>query len=191
VGVAFALSFFPKYWPLLLANKVLGSLPAWWMGALPADKYTRRIRIGFVWLIPLVALFAMFGMRTLSAEAKTAILGLACAGLISLCLVLQAQGYSLQALCRLKWLGDMSYTLYVIHMPILVFISGLFLLRRPGNTLPDSFGLMVAGIFVALVVAWLAHFVVERPISDHGGSRPNRWRRRGQVHISPLPTPPG
>jgi peptidoglycan/LPS O-acetylase OafA/YrhL len=66
---------------------------------------------------------------------------------------------------RLKPLGDMSYTLYISHMPILVFIGGWLMSRSPEGTLPESFGWMAVGAIVCLLVAWLAHFAVEVPFT--------------------------
>ena len=40
---------------------------------------------------------------------------------------------------QLRPLGDCSYTLYVIHVPIVMFISGWLMSRSPTGALPTSF----------------------------------------------------
>src|SRR2546421_360155 len=57
IGLLFAVSvIFPERWPLHLAQRVFGKMPAWWCGALLADLYARRIRISFRAVAPLGAL---------------------------------------------------------------------------------------------------------------------------------------
>ena len=62
----------------------------------------------------------------------------------------------------LKPLSDCSYTLYVVHMPILIFMSG-WLQQKLAGTLPMHFGYAFLGIGVCLLFAWVAHFLVEKP----------------------------
>lgn len=62
----------------------------------------------------------------------------------------------------LQPLSDLSYTLYVIHFPILVFMSG-WLQQYLGGALPMHFGYLYLGVAICLFVAWLAHYLVERP----------------------------
>jgi peptidoglycan/LPS O-acetylase OafA/YrhL len=161
--ILFALSFFPAHWPLVLACKTLGMMLTWWMGALLADVYVGRIRVRFEWIIPLMVFMAALKARTLPEQAKSAIVGLGFCGLLALCFALRARGYPLKILASLKPLGSMSYTLYVTHMPILIFIAAVIIFRSPQATMPDTPFVFLFGITCALLFAWLAHFVVEVP----------------------------
>ncbi len=68
----------------------------------------------------------------------------------------------LKVLNVLHPLSDFSYTLYVIHMPILVLISG-WLQQHYNGALPAHVGYVYLGIAVCLLLAWSAYFLVERP----------------------------
>jgi peptidoglycan/LPS O-acetylase OafA/YrhL len=179
----------------------LTAFPAWWIGALLADIYAGRIKIPFWCLTPLLILLpftAVIPEEGVAARTTVAIdlshggmhfikalassdgslqvigLALAFAGLISLGFTLQSRGLTLRPLNALKWLGDMSYTLYLIHMPICVFVSGWLMSRTPQRTLPHTPWLVVLIIPAMLGFAWLAHLLVERPFtrSRSGTPRP-------------------
>ena len=64
---------------------------------------------------------------------------------------------------NLKPLGDMSYTLYVTHFPILVLLSGWLMSRSPNGLLPKQFGWVFAGMVLTMLFAYALHFIVERP----------------------------
>ena len=61
------------------------------------------------------------------------------AGLIAAGFAWQERGGSLFVLEQLRPLGDCSYTLYVIHVPIVMFISGWLMSRSPTGALLTSF----------------------------------------------------
>ena len=63
----------------------------------------------------------------------------------------------------MKPLGDMSYTLYVTHFPILVLASGWLMSRSAKELLPQHFGWVFVGMATTLLVAYGLHFIVERP----------------------------
>ena len=85
------------------------------------------------------------------------------AGLLAGCFELERRGYRLRWLERPKPLGDMSYTLYVVHLPVLVLLSGWLMTRSSSGLLPRHFGWVFAGMGLSLVLAYALHFVVERP----------------------------
>ena len=58
--------------------------------------------------------------------------------------------------------GGFSYTLYVIHFPMLCFLSG-YVMKTHDGRLPAHFQFVIAGILLAVAVAWLLHFIVEKP----------------------------
>ncbi len=182
----------PSAQSIHLLVMTLTAFPAWWIGALLADIYAGRIKAPFWALSPLLLLLpftavipeegavartpaaidlshgGMHFIRALaSSDGSLQVIGLALAfaGLISLGFALQRRGLTLRPLNALKWLGDMSYTLYLIHMPICVFVSGWLMSRTPQRTLPHTPWLVFLIIPTMLAIAWLAHLLVERPFT--------------------------
>lgn len=150
---------------IVLLDKVLTLLPTWWIGTLLADIYTGRISIKFKYLTPLsIFLFLLpFDIFHLPiAGAMEFMWTLGFAGLFSICFFLQEKGYK-TILEYLKPLGDISYSLYVIHMPIVVFMSGWILQTSGNQLLPQSFKYVLLGIIVSILAAIFSYFLVEKP----------------------------
>lgn len=63
-------------------------------------------------------------------------------------------------------LGNMSYSLYVVHYPILALLGALWLSHH--SDLPRTPWLMLSGITVSLSVAWCVYRVAERPFTARG-----------------------
>lgn len=63
---------------------------------------------------------------------------------------------------KLNTLGDFSYTLYLTHVPILVFINAAVLTQRR-NKMPVSFIYFFSGIFLSLLAGYFFHFLTEIP----------------------------
>lgn len=165
MGLLFLLSFWPSYWPSILLQQVFALMLSWWLGALLADVYSGRIAIPFSWLIPLILALAP---GILAVSSSIVINDTLCAigfiGLLSGCFFLQRNGFSLGGLLKLKWLGDCSYTLYVIHFPLIALFSGYLMSRNP--QLPSHFGFVWVGIIGAVVLSYGVHFLVEKPFTS-------------------------
>ena len=178
VAALFALSWLagPDTGAAFFVARIFTALLTWWLGAMLADIYTGRIRIRWKALAPLAVLLPVLPLTLPKLAQHWPLLahgwipdtfyGLGFAGLFACCFGLQERGWSLHLLARLKPLGDMSYTLYIIHMPVLVFLAGWVMSRSAGGTLPGHFGWAAAGSVVCLVIAWLAHFIVEKPFTS-------------------------
>jgi peptidoglycan/LPS O-acetylase OafA/YrhL len=151
-------------WPASLhwLSPVLQMMIVWWFGALLAERFVGRLRADSRALTVLVLAPLALAAGPWGAFTHDLIVGLGFSGLLAGCFALQERGISLAPLTRLRPLGEMSYTLYVIHFPILVFISGS-LMKANGGRLPQHFAWVGGGISLCLVVAWALHFVVERP----------------------------
>lgn len=154
--------------PGLLRNP-LELLPVWWLGGLLADIHTGRIRLPLAWLAGL-ALLLPLGIRfpgnteaLIPQPYATWLLGLAFFGVIAGTLAWHRILASWRGHEMLGKLGDCSYTLYVIHMPILAFIGGWLMSRNPGGHLPVSPIWVVPGVGLCILLAWLAHYAVEKP----------------------------
>lgn len=177
VGTLFAVSLFWPNWPLPGAAaqavpQIFTALLTWSMGALLADVVTKRTTLPLAWLAACTPLLLIVPLTRHDHGWTTSTLyGLGFTGLLALCLQLRARGISLRWLDRLKPLGDMSYTLYITHLPIFVLLSGWLMSRTPEGTLPRHFGWMAAGALLTMVIAYAAHFLVERPFLSRARPR--------------------
>jgi peptidoglycan/LPS O-acetylase OafA/YrhL len=176
VGLAFVLSFLVPPGPFHALAQIFSALLTWWFGALMAEIFVGRIKVRWSWIAPLSLLLPALMVLMprlklhwpgLAGWGGDTLYGLGFAGLLALCFLLRERGWHLRLLERLQPLGAMSYTLYIIHLPLLVFMSGWLIARSPdwrtGGTLPPHFVWFFAGSAVCLFIAWCAHFFVERP----------------------------
>ncbi len=69
-----------------------------------------------------------------------------------------------------RYIGDISYSLYLWHWPVLIVATWLI----PGMRIRYLIGLLL----LAFLLASLSYFLVERPIHERSSSRPERQRRR-------------
>jgi peptidoglycan/LPS O-acetylase OafA/YrhL len=148
--------------PAWLLRDVFSAMIIWWLGALLADVFTRRIRIGWAPLALGSAILGV-GLALLLPGRQDIGVSLVLVSVLAWGFYLRERHVSLRWLSRLKPLGDMSYTLYVVHFPVLVLLSGWVMSRSPTGLLPEHFGWIPIGAAVTLVLAYLLHFVVEKP----------------------------
>lgn len=161
IAVLFVASFFPAYWPERLLPDILSYMLMWWLGVILAEVFTGRIKLRFKHLslfIATIFLKPLIGNNVLG-DLCTAFFFF---GLISFFLLIPQNNRVFLLLERLKIIGDFSYTLYITHFPILVFISG-WLMQSHGNVLPLHFVYVFVGIIITLLFAYVVHFITEIP----------------------------
>lgn len=135
----------------------------WWMGALLADVYVGRIKVSFLFFVPLVALLILVPLKWIHWQGFTQHLwGLGFMGLFALLFYLQQKRIKLTVLHRLKSLGDISYSLYILHMPLLVFCSAALI--HMNGRLPQHFWYIIPGILLGGVIGYLGYLVAEKPV---------------------------
>lgn len=164
MALLFAAATISGPWPVILFQQIFSSMLIWWLGAMMADYYTGRMRIPRGRVLAPASLIAA---ALLIASGKFAVhdlgVGIMFTALLTLCLYYQGRGWKLTLLSRVKPLGDMSYTLYVMHYPLLVVLSGWLMSRSPVGRLPQGFAWVMVGIALTLLASFALHFLVERP----------------------------
>jgi len=182
-GLSAMTLFIPRNAPMPLLLDVLSAIFVWWLGALLAEVYVGRLRIAY-WKIALMTVLLPVAAiaSSLGHELPWPVWGLGFSGLIAACFAAQERGWSLSLLERLRPLGDCSYTLYVIHAPIVMLISGWLMSRSPTGELPTNpaWTLCVLGI---IPLAYVAHLLVERPFL--------RPQPRASLSVAPQLIPTG
>ncbi len=170
----FGLSFLPHPFWARLPFQIFQGMIIWWLGALLAEIYVGRIPLNMAWLAPLVFFLPL--MAALSALRKLHIVvvllpgvtggvfwTLGFIGLMATCFWWQGRGRRLTILLKLKWVGEMSYTFYVTHFPILLFLGGWLLWFTHDHTPPRTEIFVLPAVAIAFGFAYIAHFLVERP----------------------------
>ena len=193
IVVLFFSTFSTGIWKENLMREIFGSMICWWLGVILAEVTTKRInlKLGLFAMIALLAcgLCYLLPQNSQSADLKVALLF---TSILALLLWMHERRMSLKFLNVLKPLGDFSYTLYIIHFPILVLLSGV-LSHYLNNTLPIHSYFIMAGMAICLVTAYLVHFIVEVPfinknlsskeIPRSGRLKIFRYRRRSTTAV--------
>jgi peptidoglycan/LPS O-acetylase OafA/YrhL len=165
VTVLFIASFAAPAGTFVILVQISSYLFSWWIGCIIADMITGRIKVRmdllslFTLVFPLLIIFrkALF-----SQVVEDTLWAVGFGGMVILLLYVRNNYSELKALSKLKWLGDCSYTLYVTHFPVLVFMSGA-VLKSTGNVMPTHFYYVFSGILLTTGIAWGSHFFVEKP----------------------------
>jgi peptidoglycan/LPS O-acetylase OafA/YrhL len=163
LAALYGLSFVDGLWPLALLQQVFSKMLIWWLGALTAERAAGRFQVPWRRLAWLAALLPSLPFLRLDDRLGDLFWGLGFMGVLASAFALYEQGWALRPLARMRWLGEMSYTLYVSHFPLIVLLSGWLMSRSPTGELPRHIGWVGVGILLSLVFAWGAHFYVERP----------------------------
>ncbi|MFD2582254.1 acyltransferase family protein [Pedobacter vanadiisoli] len=163
VAALFLFSFIRPPWMPELFKQIFGAIICWWLGAVLADVYSKRIRISFdaLSLFSLLLPFlAVYNVR--SPQVHDLLWSVGFMGLISSLFYLKSKGISTNLLDKMKFLGDFSYTLYIIHFPILILLSGVLLKYTKGQY-PQHLYYVFIGSLLCILISHLLHFIVEKP----------------------------
>jgi peptidoglycan/LPS O-acetylase OafA/YrhL len=146
-----------NFQPALL-SAVLSYFVAWYLGLLLADLLldrSGRVELILSYMLGICA-FSLF--RYSHTIGSDMLLGVGFTCLLFAFLVFPV----FRKLNDLHKLGAFSYTLYVIHFPMICFFSG-FIMSRNNGRLPMHSGYIVLGVAMAIAIAWVLHFVAEKP----------------------------
>ncbi|OZI05392.1 hypothetical protein BWI93_25640 [Siphonobacter sp. BAB-5385] len=139
-----------------LLTIVLDYFITWYLGVLLADCLRSKDlnpAAGILYLGMLLILSLTRYISSIGSDVAVAV------G-ITLMLYLLLTSRQWVGLVKLRKLGAFSYTLYLIHVPILCFLSGLMLAQG----VPVVICLLL-GLGISLGLGWLFHFVTEKPFA--------------------------
>lgn len=125
------------------------------VGALIAERASvRRIVVPLFWpALAAILVLLVFPIGGLHPGADAV---LAC--LATLVVILRAHvGFDAPVFKPVTWVGDISYSLYLVHWPLFALANHMWIGDLP---LPVTLGLLIA----SLVVAWLQYSLVEQPV---------------------------
>ena len=152
---------------LVLFDQVVACVFSWWMGAYIADIYTERVQVSRWLIYPLVAIVPMIPLIHTSGIApliKDQVVAFGFSGLLLLLLDYRSKR-AVRGFGRLKWLGDCSYTLYLIHAPLLILANGI-VLRITHNVMPKGFLIVWLAVAIVVLLAYALHFILEKPFTS-------------------------
>jgi peptidoglycan/LPS O-acetylase OafA/YrhL len=165
----------------ILFDQVVACLLSWWIGGFVADIYTGRVQISRYFIYPLILIIGCIPLihsAGIPALLKDQVVALGFMGLLLLLLDYR-DSRGAEALGKLKWLGDCSYTLYLIHAPLLIVANGL-LLKATGNVMPSTFLYVWLAVAVVVILAYGLHFLVEKPFIS-------AEKKTGKTQSDPVP----
>jgi peptidoglycan/LPS O-acetylase OafA/YrhL len=161
--VLFYISNYTNWWLESLSIEVLGGLACWWLGVILAEVFAERLKVKLVVFAGLAFLgFICSSFIITDQNFYDFKIALLFTGIIAVLLYLERKEFSLKYIENFKFFGDFSYTLYIVHFPILVFISGL-ILKFNQNKLPQHSFFILLGAAVTVIFAYFSHFFVEVP----------------------------
>lgn len=159
----FIFSFFPAFWPEHLSREIFSFMICWWTGVLLAEVYTGRIALQMKYLVGLLLCFPLvLFIRPMDFQIYYLFISLGFCGLLAVLFLLNQTNNIHKCLKVLQPLGLFSYTLYIIHYPIFIFIRGWWQASN-SNEVPEHFGLVFSAITLVLILSYLFHWFTEVP----------------------------
>jgi peptidoglycan/LPS O-acetylase OafA/YrhL len=171
IAVLSLLCSFQQEQAYLLATKVLSHFVIWWMGACLVEVWMNRetstkrlyeLSPYLIWCLP-IAFIAKEAHSSFFPPSVNLLFGLGFTGLIAVLLRLKPENLAIRLLNMLKPLGDCSYTLYLIHVTIFVFISGAIITYN--GVLPKHHFYVIGGSILIPILAYYLHFLIEKPFT--------------------------
>ncbi len=144
-------------------------LSTWWLwclGAILAEVHAGRYKLRWlntipIWLLGLGIFLILFVLSTF--PPKHSLISYALWGPILGVLVFKCGSSKVNKVTSgFSFIGRFSYSLYIIHMPILILLSAFWL--RYYGPLPHFPWLVFSGIICAVIAGWAIALLVEHPL---------------------------
>jgi len=141
-----------------------------------------RLKDG-IWII--VGLVLFFGTRNaihyLAGKAIGGLDSANAAWAFAIFISAMVSGLSWRGFLPLRWVADISYPLYLVHIPLAWIVFAILASR--------GFGMLSSGLIVGaliLFVAWFVHVAVEKPCQNFSRRLfSNEWPRRHKAVLYP------
>ena len=163
VAILFAISFIKHIWPVELLKDIFAYLITWFLGVMLAETYFKRIRFDFLYLSPLLLILPILIFTNGKYNSFLEDFGWALVfmSIIGFVLWLNQRKKMPSIIKKYKELGAFSFTLYVIHIPILILLRTIMFKNLGAASY--TFVYVFVGIIVSLISAYAIHFLVEKP----------------------------
>ena len=161
VMALFIIAHSTSFIKIILFDNLFEYYICWWMGVCLADIYSGRFKIS-LYLISALGMVGLLCRIFSIGNFTNQWVSLAFMGLISLFLTFKNDSEIIKFISKFKFLGDFSYSLYITHFPILVFISGTLIAYNCG-LLPKNQVFIFIGCVPCLIIALLCYFLIEKP----------------------------
>ena len=130
-------------------------------------KLLKVVLVGAIWIVPVLLFSKKFTDVPLRMSVGLTVIGLGSASYILLVVSKNVSG-KLLLTKPLRFFGSISYGMYLVHQPILVFLHGFILGTRPDvETLPQIL-VTLTGIPISVGIAWLSWTYFESKIVRYG-----------------------
>jgi peptidoglycan/LPS O-acetylase OafA/YrhL len=165
----------------LLATAVLpNQLPGRWaefvFGMVAAELYEAGVlaRLRLLWAIPVMA--ALAGLSVLSVGSQLSHMLFGGVFVVLLAAVLKADNVVATVISwrPLAWLGTMSYSLYLVHQPVVQALAHLLRVNA-GLSSNAAFIVLIASLPLILFLAWLLFVSIERYTLTSSGEAGRPW----------------
>lgn len=148
---------------IILIDKIFSYLFIWCLGVLVADIYVGRIIINKKFFFPLIILLILIPLYPrfdIPQLFKDAITSVSLFGLFMLFFhLLERKSFVIILLERFSFLGSFSYTLYVIHFPLLVFYNGLILQNNNNIFFFTQLHILYSSIVIIVISFFLSKII--------------------------------
>ncbi|HXD93222.1 MAG TPA: acyltransferase [Bacteroidia bacterium] len=156
VLIAGSISAIYPFKPLLI-SLVLTNFITWYMGMLLADVLMDKKRDVKTAIINLT-LILLTTILIYKSVGSSILLAVSIVYLLYISLTTNIAAF----MKNYHKLAEFSYTLYIVHVPIICLISG-YIMTKNNQHLPMHSYFIVCGIIFCIAIAWLLHLVCERP----------------------------